>query len=132
MQPAPTATETTAPFPLSDLAIRQADGFVVVSTWLPSRFAGTRYSYEYFDTLAKAVAYHRRVVAGLVRDEAPKGIFATRDGLPVGGPLAVSVIEAVQADPRDWRYRPASPNTPENKMLKELAIHNGTSRTVRT
>jgi len=130
---AATATETTAPFPLSDLAIRQADGFVVVSTWLPSRFAGTRYSYEYFETLAKAVTYHRRVVAGLVRDEAPKGIFATRDGLPVGGPLAVSVIEAVQADPSNWRprgLREYAPNSPESKALKEAAIHDGTSRRV--
>ena len=100
-------------------------GYVVVSLWTPSRYASTRYSYEYFETLPKAVIYHRRIVAGLVRDEEPRGIFASAGGLPTGGPLSAEAIAAVDVDLNNWRRNYASPNSPENKHLKEAAIFNG-------
>jgi hypothetical protein len=109
--------------------ITEADGFVVVSIWTPARYESTRHTYDWFQHLEDAVAYHRALRAGKVTDYTANGIFAARDGLPVGGKLDVAVIDTVMADPHGWR-RPwhqysGARSSPENKQLAERAIFNG-------
>lgn len=105
-------------------AINQADGFVVVTEWLPGRYTSNRHTYDHFVKLEDAVGYHRAVEAGKRREYAAKGIFAVRDGMPIGGMLDVSVIDAVQ--PAGWSIPDrGAQSTPENRKLLEHAIYNG-------
>lgn len=117
----PVLNHNPGPSPIRPL---QADGWVVVSRWLPARHVANSYAYENFTTLAMAVGYHRRIAAGKVRDFGPLGIFAARDGLPVGGSLSMEAIDAVTPEGGGWSYGPRvyEPNSPENKMLREARL----------
>lgn len=101
-----------------------ADGFVVVSTWLPGKYTATRHTYDFYTKLEDAVAYHRALGNGQIRDYAPNGVFPVRNGLPIGGPLDLATMEAVE--PKLFR-RPwdAAQSTPENRLLLEASIFNG-------
>lgn len=92
------ATETTAPFPLSDLAIRQADGFVVVSFYRDPRSVAPNYTgayeYDHFEHLNDAYDRFADYERGEWAGYEARGIFPVKDGLPVGGPLPLGQIAA--------------------------------------
>jgi hypothetical protein len=107
-------------------ATLECDGWVVVSIWTPAKYTSTKYTYEPFARLEDAVAHHRAIGEGFVRDHVPHGIFPTLDGLPIPGvgPLDMETILSVA--PARWRWPERSaPCTPENKSLAEKAIRNG-------
>jgi hypothetical protein len=102
------------------------DGYVVVSIWTPAKYTSTKWTYEPFAHLADAVAHHRAIGEGFVRDHVPHGVFPTKDGLPIPGvgPLDMATLLSVTAAKWRWPARSA-PCTPENKHYAEQAIRNG-------
>ena len=112
-----TRTQNTVP-------VTEVDGWVVVSIWTPAKYTSTKWTYEPFAHLADAVAHHRAIGEGFVRDHVPHGVFPTKDGLPIGPALDMETIQSVA--PVKWRWPARSaPCTPENKALAEKYIANG-------
>lgn len=85
-------TETTPLFPLSDLIVAQADGFVVVSRWVTARHRVNSFTYDHYDHLKDAAEVFGELEAGLHHNFAAIGIFPAKDGLPIGGPLSAEAI----------------------------------------
>lgn len=98
-----------------------ANGFVVVSRWLPARTVHASYAYEAFESLPEATTYYRRLAAGKVRDFAAHGMFAVHDGLPPTGAMDAEAIAQVlpAVPPRVYGIREYEPNSPENLRLRE-------------
>jgi hypothetical protein len=106
------------------VTVTDCDGYVVVSIWTPAKYTSTKYTYEHFARLPDAVAHHRAIGEGFVRDHVQHGIFPTLDGLPIGPPLDMQTILSVPVVAWRWPARSA-PCTPENKSLAEKYIANG-------
>jgi hypothetical protein len=106
------------------VTVTQADGYVVVSIWTPAKYTSTKYTYEPFARLEDAVAHHRAIGEGLVRDHVQHGVFPTLDGLPIGPALDTDTLDAAPVVRWRWPAR-SRPCTPENKALAEGAIRNG-------
>lgn len=78
--------DTRQPAPV---VVEQADGFVCVSWWRDKSnpvppYKGT-YQYDYFDTLNEAYEAHREYEAGEFANASARGVFAAKDGMPIGG-----------------------------------------------
>src|SRR5215813_3550252 len=69
--------------------MQQADAFVVVSWWQPKSGDGATgdYEYEHRPTLNDALDTYREYEDGEYRRARAVGIFAVKDGLPIGGRL---------------------------------------------
>jgi hypothetical protein len=69
--------------------VTQADGFVVVSFWRNANSSVPPYSgeyqYEWFATSDEAYQAHREYEEGEFKRASARGIFAAKDGMPVGG-----------------------------------------------
>lgn len=72
-----------------EVQMTQANGFVVVSWWRNADSAVPPYrgefQYEHVDTLEQAERLHNEYEAGEFKRASARGIFAARDGMPVGG-----------------------------------------------
>jgi len=73
----------------NSVTVSQANGFVCVSWWRDKSspvppYKGT-YSYEHFDTLNEAYACLREYEAGEFPNAQARGVFASINGMPVGG-----------------------------------------------
>jgi hypothetical protein len=86
--------------------LRQADAFVVVSWWQGKSGDGSRgdYEYEHRPTLNDALDTYREYEDGEHERARPVGIFAVRNGLPIGGRLEAGHILRLMRETR----RPAS------------------------
>ncbi len=79
--------------------LQQADGFVVVSWWQEKSGDGRTgdYEYEHRPTLNDALDTYREYEDGEFRRARPVGIFAVKDGLPIGGRLeAMQVVRLMR------------------------------------
>ncbi|MBU6408072.1 MAG: hypothetical protein KGS44_13240 [Alphaproteobacteria bacterium] len=98
--------------------IEAADGYVVCLIWTQARIRSCAFAYEHYERLADAVAAYRKPG----RDFAAHGIFASKDGLPIGPALDVATILSVQpGEKRAYGLREWSPVTPEHMTLRERA-----------
>lgn len=69
-------------------AVAQADAFVVVSWWRDKLVASKgSYDYEHLPTLNDALDAYREYEDGQHERARAVGIFAVRNGMPVGAPL---------------------------------------------
>jgi len=80
----------------------QADGFVVVSLWQPEGqpLAKGDYQYEHQPTLNDALGLLRDYEAGEWSRACAIGIFASKDGLPIGARLEPAQILRLMAETR--------------------------------
>lgn len=85
--PSPSAT---ADVPLArEVVMERVNGFVVVSWWRDKTcsvppYKGS-YQYEHFDALNDAYECLREYEAGEFSNATGMGVFAAKDGMPVGG-----------------------------------------------
>src|SRR5260221_10492316 len=70
-------------------SLRQADAFVVVSWWQPKSGDGLGgdYEYEHPPSLNDALDTYREYEDGEYQRARAVGIFAVKDGMPIGGRL---------------------------------------------
>lgn len=78
----------------------QADAFVVVSWWQDGNGEGGGYEYEHRRTLNDALDTYREYEDGEYRRARAVGIFAVRDGLPVGGRLEAAQMLRLMRETR--------------------------------
>ena len=80
----------------------QADGFVVVSLWKPEGqpLAKGGYEYEHQATLNDALDLLRDYEDGQWQRARAVGIFASKDGLPIGGRLESAQILRLMSETR--------------------------------
>jgi len=71
-----------------EVSMTRGNGFVVVSWWRNADsvppYSG-EYQYECFDSLNDAYEAHRQYEAGEFSRATAMGIFATKNGMPIGG-----------------------------------------------
>ena len=81
---------------------RQPEGFVVVSWWQDRSGDGTKgaYEYEHRSSLNEALESYREYEDGEFERARAVGIFAARNGLPVDGCLAPTVLMRLMAELR--------------------------------
>lgn len=81
---------------------RQPEGFVVVSWWQDRSGDGTKgaYEYEHRRSLNEALESFREYEDGEFERARPVGIFAARNGLPVGGCLEPAYLMRLMAEVR--------------------------------
>jgi hypothetical protein len=82
--------------------LRAADAFVVVSWWQEKSGDGRRgdYEYEHRPTLNDALDTYREYEDGEYQRARPVGIFAVRNGLPIGGRIDPASIMRLMHDLR--------------------------------
>lgn len=82
--------------------LREADAFVVVSWWQEKTGDGRRgdYEYEHRPTLDEALDTYREYEDGEYRRARAVGIFAVRNGLPIGGRLDPASVMCLMHDLR--------------------------------
>src|SRR4029453_197158 len=82
--------------------LQQADAFVVVSWWQEKSSDGRTgdYEYEHRPTLNDALDTYRDYEDGAARRAAAVGIFAVKDGLPIGGRLEAMQIMHLMRETR--------------------------------
>lgn len=98
--------------------IEAANGFVVCTIWMHAKTYAGSFAYENYTKLADAVAAYHNPGSSFKAH----GIFPARDGLPIGGPLDMKVIDAVTpGEKRSYGLREWCPITPENMQLRERA-----------
>ena len=80
----------------------QADAFVVVSWWQEKSGDGRKgdYEYEHRPTLNDALDTYREYEDGEYRRARVVGIFAVRNGLPIGGRFDAAQIMRLMHDTR--------------------------------
>ena len=80
----------------------QADAFVVVSWWQETSSDGRTgdYEYEHRPTLNDALDTYREYEDGEFRRARAVGIFAVKDGLPIGGRLEAMQIMRLMRETR--------------------------------
>lgn len=92
------------------------DGFVVVTLWKHARSRSSAMAYEHYERIEDAAAHYRNPGPQFT----PHGIFATKDGMPVGQPLAADIIACVAGGKmRCYGLREYQPNSPENMRYRE-------------
>ena len=82
--------------------VAQADAFVVVSWWQEKSSDGRTgdYEYEHRPTLNDALDTYRDYEDGEFRRARAIGIFAVKDGLPIGGRLEAQQIMRLMRETR--------------------------------
>jgi hypothetical protein len=82
--------------------LQQADAFVVVSWWQERSGDGRAgdYEYEHRPTLNDALDTYRDYEDGEFRRARAIGIFAVKDGLPIGGRLEATQIMRLMRETR--------------------------------
>jgi len=92
------------------------DGFVVVTLWKYARSRSSAMAYEHYERIEDAAAHYRNPGPQFTSH----GIFATKDGMPVGQPLAADIIACVAGGKmRCYGLREYQPNSPENMRGRE-------------
>lgn len=82
--------------------LREADAFVVVSWWQEKSGDGRRgdYEYEHCPTLNDALDTYREYEDGEYQRARAVGIFAVRNGMPVGGRIDPASVMRLMHDLR--------------------------------
>lgn len=82
--------------------LREADAFVVVSWWQEKTGDGRRgdYEYEHRPTLDEALYTYREYQDGEYQRARAIGIFAVREGLPIGGRIDPANVMRLMHDLR--------------------------------
>jgi hypothetical protein len=75
-----------------DVSVTTSDSFVVVSLWRAKEGDGTSYDYETHATLNAALDAYRELEDGEYPRARAVGIFAARNGMPIGSKLEPAVI----------------------------------------
>lgn len=85
-----------------DPLLKQADAFVVVSWWQEKSSDGCKgdYEYEHRPTLNDALDTYRDYEDDGFRRARAVGIFAVKDGLPIGGRLEAALIMRLMHETR--------------------------------
>jgi hypothetical protein len=80
----------------------QSDGFVVVSLWKPEGqpLAKGDYEYEHQPTLNDALDLYRDYEDGQWSRARAIGVFAAKDGLPIGGRIDPAQLMQLMAETR--------------------------------
>jgi hypothetical protein len=83
-------------------SLQQADAFVVVSWWQPKSGDGRGgdYEYEHRPSLNDALDTYREYEDGEYQRARAVGIFAVRNGLPVGGRLDPAEVMCLMQETR--------------------------------
>ena len=105
-------------------AIRATDGFVVCLIWTQARDRANAFAYEHYAKLADAIDKYRNPGTSFTGH----GIFASKDGLPVGPALDMQTILSVQpGERRAYGLREFCPVSPEHMQLREKARARGSA-----
>lgn len=82
--------------------LQQADAFVVVSWWQEKSGDGRKgdYEYEHLPTLNDALDTYRDYEDEGFRRARAVGIFAVKDGLPIGGRLEAALVMRLMRETR--------------------------------
>ena len=85
--------------------LREADAFVVVSWWQEKTGDGRKgdYEYEQRPTLNEALDTYREYEDGEYQRARAIGIFAVRNGMPIGGRIASASVMCLMHDLRQSR-----------------------------